>query len=87
MNDIAKKLKEGKTHKQILDELETLTKSAKVRLGKNSTSSDYYNYFRRKYTEELLLMNKAAGPERTLERSLETQGKQWPTLKKADVIK
>lgn len=87
MNDIAKKLKEGKSHKQILDELETLTKSPKVRLGKNSTSSDYYNYFRREYTGELLLMKKAAGPERTLEYALETQGKQWPALKKANAIK
>jgi len=87
MSDIAKKFKEGKSHKQILDELETLTKSPKVRLGKNSTSSDYYNYFRRDYVDELLLMKKAAGPKRTLEYALETQDKQWPTLKKANATK
>jgi hypothetical protein len=87
INDIAKKFREGKSHEQILDELETLTKLPKIRLGKNSTSSDYYNYFRRDYADELLLMKKAAGPKRTLEYALETHGKQWPTLKKANATK
>lgn len=83
LTTIVIKIRDGKSHGEIFKDVEALTKSPKVKWGKNSTYIDYYNRHKSDFAEDLLSMKTSSGSDKTLKFFLQTVDKEWPKLRRA----
>ncbi len=82
LRQIADSVNRGQAGDALLREVEALTAGPKIRLGPNSTPTDYYNYHKRCYAAEFLRKGKASGEAWAIEHSRQTLRNGWPSLRK-----
>jgi len=84
--DLLEEISFGVKHKQsledIFNELDILAKSEDVTIDSSATPTDYYNHYKRLYSEEILRMRKATDPNTAISRVLQALRKPWPELRK-----
>lgn len=82
LDEIAFAVKRNRSSKEIFSDIEELAGSPNVFIGPESTTTDYYNYYKRIYADEILHMRNAMDSQRAIAMSLQALRKQWPRLKK-----
>ncbi|MDQ3743621.1 MAG: hypothetical protein M3444_04500 [Acidobacteriota bacterium] len=81
-DELETRRKSGKSADDVLTHVTEEAGKPKVRLGRNSTADDYYNYFKRSAAKELLEMRNLSGSEKTLEHALRPLKGPRPVLRK-----
>lgn len=74
--------KSGKSPNDLFKHVTEEANKSKVRLGRNSTADDHYNYFKSLAAKQLMEMRDVSGNEKALEHALRPSKKPRPLLRK-----
>jgi hypothetical protein len=82
LDEIAFAVKRNRSAEEILSDIEELAGSPNVLISPGATTTDYYNYYKRIYADEIVHMRNAMDSQRAIAMSLQALRKQWPKLKR-----
>jgi hypothetical protein len=75
----------GKTNasrEEVFSQVEATAKLPDINLNSKSTPTDYYNYYKKSYADEMLRVRQTLGDDKALTSALHPLRKPWPKLRK-----
>ncbi len=83
LNDIALGLTRlGKSKEEVFRHVEKVAGGPDVAVGSDSTPTDFYNFYKKRYAAQVLRMSQAFGDEKGLAAALQPLRKPWVQLRK-----
>ena len=82
LNEIAFARNHNRNQKDIFSDVEAWANNPGNNITPNATSTDYYNYYKSVYADEVLHMRKAMGEDKAIALALQPLRKQWCKLEK-----
>lgn len=82
LEEISFATKRKRSSQEIFSDIEEIANNQYAIIRQNPTTSDYYNYYKKMYAEEILHMRNAMDSKKAISISLQALHKKWQKLKK-----